>query len=75
MWYAKLKNIRDFVTTTPAKSVFFGYLTYCLFGSLILWLPISRHVPVSFVDNLFTAISAVSTTGLTTLSISDSYTF
>jgi trk system potassium uptake protein TrkH len=42
---------------------------------VLLCLPFSQAVPVSVIDNLFIATSALSTTGLVTVSVSDSYTF
>jgi len=60
----------------PAKAVALGYLTYLFAGWLFLCLPFMHKAnPVSAMDNLFIAASAISTTGLTTVSISDSYTF
>lgn len=53
-----------------------GYGTYVLVGTLLLWLPISQQAPgATFVDHLFTATSAVSTTGLATVATADTYTF
>lgn len=37
--------------------------------------PWATRTPVAFVDHLFNVISAISTTGLTTVSVGDSYTF
>lgn len=59
----------------PARLVFLGYLSYIVVGWLLLCLPISQKVPVGALDNLFIATSAISTTGLVTVSVSDSYTF
>lgn len=43
-------------------------------GFLLLMMPVSRTGDIEWVDNLFTAVSAVSTTGLATLDIPSSYT-
>ncbi len=60
----------------PAKVMVAGYLSYILIGWLLLCLPISwKGASISAIDNLFTATSAVSTTGLTTISTSGSYSF
>lgn len=60
----------------PAKLALFGYLTYILLGWLLLCIPfVQNGHSISALDNLFTATSAVSTTGLTTISTSDSYNF
>lgn len=63
-------------TAHPAKLAFFGYLSYIVLGWLLLCLPFFQTaVGVSAIDNLFIATSAVSTTGLVTVSISDNYNF
>lgn len=59
----------------PAKLIFGGYALYMAVGWLFLCLPVSQAVPVSLLDNLFTAVSAVSTTGLVTVDPGTSYTF
>ena len=65
----------------PVKAVACGYAAYMLVGWLLLCLPVS-HVapaegagPVAAVDHLFTAASAVSTTGLATVSPPGTYSF
>lgn len=53
----------------PVRMVALGYLTYILAGWILLALPLSQAAaPVSALDTLFTAASALSTTGLTTVS-------
>lgn len=60
----------------PAKIVALGYLSYILIGWLVLCLPFAHQAGhVAALDNLFTATSAVSTTGLVTVSVADSYSF
>lgn len=60
----------------PAKLALLGYLSYILVGWLFLCLPFVQRSPgVAPLDNLFTATSAVSTTGLVTVSVSDCYNF
>jgi trk system potassium uptake protein TrkH len=55
----------------PARQVFVGYLGYILLGWILLCLPFAQKGgAASALDNLFTATSAVSTTGLVTLSVS-----
>lgn len=58
---------------TPQQNLFYGFLTYIIIGCIFLCLPISQKESVSFLDNLFIATSAVSTTGLVTVSIFDTY--
>ncbi len=63
-------------TVHPAKLAFFGYLSYIVLGWLLLCLPfVQTSIGVSAIDNLFIATSAVSTTGLATVSVSDNYNF
>lgn len=50
-----------------------GYLSYIIFGALLLTIPFMRREPVGFLDNLFTAASAVSTTGLSTVDMAKNY--
>lgn len=58
----------------PAKLVFLGYLSYIVVGWLILCLPfLQKGEGVKALDGFFIATSAVSTTGLVTVSISDRY--
>lgn len=70
-----LTGIRDFLLGLhPAKLVLLGYASYVLAGWAVLCLPwAQRSEGAGALDNLFTATSAVSTTGLVTVSTSDSY--
>ncbi len=53
-----------------------GYTSYVVLGWLVLCLPIAHQTSgLKILDHLFMATSAVSTTGLTTVSTSDSYNF
>lgn len=61
-------------SANPERRILFGYLTYMLAGFLLLMLPVSRNTDAGWLDNLFTAVSAVSTTGLATLDIPATYT-
>ena len=47
-----------------ARFILLGYVVLALVGALLLMLPFSHEEPVSFLDALFTASSAVSLTGL-----------
>lgn len=42
-------------------------------GTALLCLPLAQAAPAHFVDHFFNVISAISTTGLTTISVADSY--
>ncbi|MCG3199350.1 MAG: potassium transporter KtrB [Candidatus Omnitrophica bacterium] len=72
-----LSGLRQFLAGLhPAKIAFFGYSTYMILGWLLLCLPFSQKgAGVGALDNLFIAVSALSTTGLATVSVSDSYSF
>ncbi|MBF0171030.1 MAG: potassium transporter KtrB, partial [Nitrospinae bacterium] len=67
---------RLFTLTHPAKVAAFGYLLYIVAGWLLLSLPFAqRGGTATALDHLFIATSAVSTTGLATISVADSYTW
>ncbi len=60
---------------TPHQNIAQTVLTYTFIGMVVLSLPFMTNVPVSFLDNFFTAAAAVSTAGLQTVNFADSYTF
>jgi len=65
-----LNKINLFNCKTFPRKIFTFYFTTILLGTLILMLPISRQSsssPITFIDAFFTASSAFSDTGLTTL--------
>lgn len=59
----------------PAQMVLFSFSGMILLGSFLLMLPVSAasNKSISFMDALFTATSATCVTGLTTLSLTDSF--
>lgn len=60
--------------TDPVRLVVLGYASYMLAGWVLLCLPWSTKVPgASALDHLFTAVSAVSTTGLATVTAGETY--
>ncbi|HSV99485.1 MAG TPA: potassium transporter TrkG [Sedimentisphaerales bacterium] len=59
----------------PAQMLACGFLSYALAGTALLSLPFARQTSVRLVDNVFNVVSAISTTGLATISVPDSYTF
>lgn len=69
-------GLANFLTSvSPVRLATFGYLSYILLGWLILCLPWAhRGSHMNSLDNLFIAVSAVSTTGLATVDISEHYT-
>lgn len=58
---------------SPQQNLFYGFLSYIVVGTLLLCLPWLQKETASFIDHLFIATSAVSTTGLVTVSIFDTY--
>lgn len=60
---------------SPAQILYFFYFIAIVISTFLLSLPISfkKGVHVPFIDVLFTAVSALSVTGLTTISISDTF--
>lgn len=65
-----------FISQNPLRVVVLGYLSYVVVGWLALCLPWSREGAAgSWLDHLFTAVSAMSTTGLATISTSDAYSW
>ncbi|MFC5588616.1 TrkH family potassium uptake protein [Sporosarcina soli] len=60
---------------TPAQIIVFYYFLAIAISFLLLNLPgvYKPGVDVKFIDSLFTAVSAVSVTGLTSISIGDTY--
>lgn len=60
----------------PIRLVFLGYLSYVLIGWALLCLPVSQESgQATVLDHLFMATSAMSTTGLATVSTSATYSF
>jgi trk system potassium uptake protein TrkH len=60
--------------TNPITLVVLGYLLLILVGAVLLRLPVSLRTPISFLEALFTATSAVCVTGLSVLDISSTFT-
>lgn len=68
--FQKIRNL------TPAQAIVSYYFIAIAFSFLLLRLP-KVHQPgveLSLIDSLFTAISAVSVTGLTVINVSETYT-
>ncbi len=59
----------------PIYILIWSYCTVTLIGLLLLCCPFSQKAPTSALDNLFIAASAISTTGLTSVSVADNYNF
>lgn len=72
MW----KKQRQFSKFSPARLIVTYYLVAIIISVILLSLPFVYvdGVHVSFIDTLFTAVSAVSVTGLTVINLSEVYT-
>lgn len=58
----------------PTQLMLAGYAFYMLLGWCLLCIPFAQAVPTNALDNLFIAVSAVSTTGLVTVDPGSTYT-
>lgn len=74
--YKKLQSLytRFKIARSPQMNVVMGFFLYSLIGFGLLSIPWFHKTPITILDNLFTATSAVSTTGLVTVSVIESYT-
>ena len=72
----KIIQLKPKVKFTPAQVIVTYYFIAIAVSVILLNLPgvHKKGVEVSFIDSLFTAVSAVSVTGLTSISISETYT-
>lgn len=69
-----LKKYRRFqLSLSPQQNLLYGFITYTCTGWLLLCLPFFHKQAVTVLDSLFTAASAISTTGLVTISVFDTY--
>ncbi len=57
----------------PIQFLVYGYLTVLIVGFALLNLPIAQRTEIASLDHLFTATSALSTTGLATVSVEHDY--
>jgi len=62
-----------FTSRHPYRQLSLGYFSYIIFGTLLLSVPFMTNSDVGLLDNIFTATSAISTTGLSTVDVSSSY--
>ena len=73
--FLKSNYLRFKLGQSPQRNLFYGFLTYVFVGFILLSLPWLQKGDTSWIDNLFISASAVSTTGLVTISVFDSYNF
>lgn len=73
-WYRFVKRYRKFqMSLTPQQNLLYGFLVYTLLGWFLLSLPIFHKESISWIDSLFITTSAISTTGLVTVSVFDTF--
>lgn len=72
---AQLKNFKDYIIT-PFQLIVTYYFIAIAVSFLLLRIPaVYKHgIEISYIDTLFTAISAVSVTGLTVINFADTFT-
>lgn len=75
IWFRRLrlKHKQFVLSLTPQQNLIYGFGIYTVIGWLLLCLPLLHKQTVSMLDSLFTATSAISTTGLVTVSLFDTY--
>ena len=69
-WYKKIQ-----VSKSPQLNLVWGFFLYTIIGFGLLSIPLFHSTSVGLLDNLFISTSAISTTGLVTVSVYDSYNF
>lgn len=67
----KKKNIRWNTLRVTAA----GFLGVILLGAVLLYLPVSNHRPIAFMDALFTSVTSVCVTGLVTVTPASQFTW
>lgn len=70
----KLKEIINAITSSPPRIILFAYLFIIFIGSIFLSLPFATTKPTSYLDILFTTVSAITDTGLIVLDTSKDFT-
>ncbi len=69
--FSYYQHLRE--SKSPQFNIMLGFFAYIILGWVLLSLPFLQKQDTSFLDNLFISASAVSTTGLVTISVFDSY--
>ena len=67
----KVKASLEFFTKSYARMFLLIYLVFSLIGALALKMPIASKTPLKFVDTLLLSVSAMSTTGLSSINFAD----
>ena len=63
------------ISKSPQLNLVWGFFLYTVLGFVVLSIPLFHKESIPFLDNLFISTSAISTTGLVSVSIFDSYNF
>lgn len=63
-----------FLDLTPPQALILSYLGLSVLGALLLKLPAASHQPVSWLQALFTAVSASTVTGLVVVDTGTQFT-
>jgi trk system potassium uptake protein TrkH len=72
---AKTRDKWHLISLSPARIMILSYTVVILAGSLLLELPKAKCSQVPWIDALFTSTSAVCVTGLSSVNISEVFTF
>lgn len=71
-----LKSYKRFqISKSPQMNLVWGFFLYTVVGFILLSLPFFHKTDVPLLDSLFISTSAISTTGLVTISVADSFNF
>lgn len=65
---------RQVMRLTPPQALILSFVGLSLVGTLLLKLPIATHVPITWLQALFTAVSASTITGLTVIDVGVHFT-
>lgn len=70
-----ITKIKKVLFKTPARTIFTIYFLFAIVAGIILWLPISHKegANVSYIDALFISISALASSGLSTLPLYETF--
>ncbi|SNR13880.1 TrkH family potassium uptake protein [Tenacibaculum jejuense] len=69
-WYKKFK-----ISKSPQMNLVWGFFLYTIIGFILLSIPIFHKEDIHILDHLFISTSAISTTGLVTINVFESYNF
>ena len=71
LWFKAYQKFR--ISRSPQMNLVWGFFLYTAIGFGLLSIPLLHKTDISWLDNLFISTSAISTTGLVTISVYDSY--